>query len=409
MTCISRSAFADMLVRFPLGADPVGMNLLLEGIKKSTGIKVVAVATVRSTDDGLPNISESILQKYKQAEDSYKNVLLEKTIETLKTIDEECIKTASFEACRSLVFDSALLRGMSAFALGQISNAEHEFRNAYLALPTGILDPKKYSPNILRAYASACADLQNLPQAEIKLNVRPKEANVFVNGELSNSRSLRLSPGTHVLEGRLLGYRNTTLIIKVDSSGQAEKEISLKLEPKPNASAWGQLIEEISKEDWNPTEVGVSALLKRFNIDFVLMLDFSIDGAYMLAELARSDRREIVELPKLSAPWSSLPEGFDIALQTYMGKPPNRQENILNPSASQTVEYNDEEDDGELDEDDEPDEFEDTSIRFKTPDKPEEAVPVKKKGIHKKPWFWISTIAITAIISGVAISIAVQD
>lgn len=413
--CLPMEVLADILVRVPPGTSPEYTAALIEALKQSTGAGAISVsARMPKADKNLAEPPEELKTKLEEAETAYKRLELEKALLILDGTDVECMKSASFEACRSFLFDSALLRGMSLFALSRADDADQEFRSAHAAYPAKVLDPKKYSPNILRAFAAACVENDTAPAAEIRLVADPKESILVVNGKEQSTSNVRLSAGRHVIEARLPGFDETFLFVEVTSEGKAADTIMLRPTPKSDVNAWADLAAAVSRKQWSPTEPGVDLLLSRFSIDSVLMLTLDKDGASMNARLARAGRRDTSELPPLAASENDLSPAFEEALKNELGIAPPRTSPpvvLTGPSNTPPTTYEDdnEEDDSAI-EDNEEDDEEESSIQYEESlDDSSNAKAERNKKILKSPWLWISVGVVAAIVTGVVVSVQVQD
>ena len=401
-----KNADADLLVRYPAGMEPSHIAEVVDALKDSLQIGVLSVAAQPDVPAAVSTPSPRLEEKLLAAEAAYKRLALEDAAVLTADLDAECLAAATFETCRKLMFDATLLRGMALFALERTDEAAAAFRTAHTVLPEKVLDPKQYSPNILRAFAAACAETESAPRAEIQLIGEPSDAQLFLDGTAVQGTTIRPAPGRHFIEADLPGFDRAHRILDVDADS-SPKQVVLRPTPQGDVAAWTALTAAISDPKWTPTDPGMSYLLRRFRIDAVLMLDFKTDGGAPAVQLARAGFRDRQPLPVVNSIQGELPSDFDQALKEALGlaKP---QLAVIPAAVPEGPAY----DDGADDEDDadvlEDDDEEDSSIQFDASDDAS-GPPEKQKNILKSPWLWISIGMVAAIVTGVVVAVQVQD
>lgn len=402
------NAFSDILVRYPSGLDAVSAAALSEAIGQAAGEKVVGISARPSPLPKAAQVPAGVTERLAAAASAYKRLELDAVINLLRDLEAACVQAVSFAVCRDALFDAAMLRAMSLVALGRPEEAQVEFRNAHIAHPSEVPDPKKYSPNILRAFAAACAETESLPRVEIHIDTAPLDTIVLVDGNSVLSRSLALVPGRHFIESRPAGFTDVVRIIELATTGENLGTVHLDSSPLADPEAWAALSSAVSDDQWSPGDPGIPSLMTRFQIDTVLLLAYLQGGNAMAVRAARLGKRDLADLPVLNVPWTPLADEFKHALQFARGLPmqnPPAQLPTLGPvpPALQDDAFA-EDDESDLED---ADEDEDPSIRFQTD--AEMPVATEKKSIWKSPWFWISVGAVTAIVSGVVVAVQIQD
>jgi hypothetical protein len=409
MLTVNTGVFADILVRTPIAMDAAEISPLIEALKQTahTSVTVVSSQPHRLAEKLPP---PDVAERLQSAEAAYRNLELDAAIESLKGVNEECVLSASYDGCRDFLYEAALLRGMSYLALKRTEEAEFEFRSAHIASPSSVLNPKKYSPSILRAFASACQEFETASGTLVHLRPSPDNAAVFADGNPVKSDAVRLSSGRHIIEVRLPGFDTKRLFVEVDAKGGGAPEvIAPVLPPSDDVTAWSALVAAVSEDNWTPAEPGMTSLLARFRIDAVLMLrsndNLGEKGGESAVRLGQAGKMDILELPpvRLSAPISAqLQEALTAAFRGPSASKPVPSEGPAPPSAEEAA-SEDEEDDSLLDEEDE-----DPALQFDGSEEPLKPAS-QKKNIFKSPWLWISVGVVVAIVSGVVIAVKVQD
>ena len=400
-----KQAGADLLVRYPVGMEPSHLANFVESLRSSLEIGVLSVAKQPTVAATAPPPSPATVDRLHAAEAAYKRLDLEKAVTSASDLDTACLRETTFGSCQSLMFDSALLRGMAFFALGRTAEADASFQTAHTLFPGKVLDPKRYSPNILRAFAAACADAESASKVDFRLIGEPPDAVFFLDGEAVRETTVRLSLGRHIVEAHLPGFDKAVRIINVDEDS-VPGEVVLRPTPQSDVAAWTALTAALSSPDWTPTDPGIPYLLRRFRIDAVLLLDFETDGTALEVRLAREGRRDLQSLPGIDSLLVTPNAAFNRSLKEALGLA-EQQPPVAAPLAvPEGPMYTDAEDDDDLDEDEE--EEEDSSIQFDTSDEPV-AQPDGSKNILKSPWLWISVGVVAAIVTGVVVSVQVQD
>ena len=147
-------------------------------------------------------------------------------------------------------------------------------------------------------------------------------------------------------------------------------------------------------------------MMARFKIDYVVKVEPAALGAARLeTSLARVGEDDLVVLPALGRPGEVVSQGFLRELKRAMGIP------VVEPkplAVSPAVPADDDTvGDGPLEEEEDP------SIRFREPDKEDEAAPADEKSegskLVRSPWLWVSIGAVAAIVAGFAVTAHLAD
>jgi hypothetical protein len=406
------------LVRFPRGFDVADMSTTAKALEQQVGVHTVGVAEAEKEDRGLStDLPEQVTGLLERAQTAYKELNLTLALEILEPAEALCLSHAVYSACQSFLFEADLLRGMALDAMGNKEAAAQSFRSAHIALPTRVADPRRYPPDIIRAFAKACADVESAGAATVALSSDPEGASFRADGvPVASPEALSLTPGRHIVASELLGFEDAWQRVDVDASGVAPSEVRFALTPLPHVDAWKALVAHISTPGWRPTDPGLDALLDRFKIDAVILLERGPAGvAGLVAKIAVSKDAQLQELPSPGAPGAPISEAFTVRVKENMGLEVTP---VADPDPTATVSPPPPEahppeahPDGEAGKAlGDQDENEDPSVRFLEGDKAEgdEEAGTGAK-LLKSPWFWISIGIVTAIVTGVVVATQVGD
>lgn len=406
LTGVASSVRADILVRFPKGFDVGQMSEMAKGIERALAVHTIGVVEsepfVPDAPTAVPKQSEDRLAKARTA---YKELDLPSVLNNLAGAEESCLQESSFGVCRGFLFEVGLLRGTALDAMGDKKAAARAFRSAHRADPTRMVDPRQYPPDILSAFAKACA-VEPPPVVRIALVSEPDGARFRLDDDLiSDPSAVALHPGTHLLEAELIGFERSRRIVTVDPASPPAGELQFQLTPESHFNAWKALVAHISKPVWHPEAPGVAALMERFRIDAVIRVSRKPGGPPILqgdiAVAGKPGTRSLSSPGEIGAP---LPEGFLIDIKDALGivEAPVVEAPVVEAPSPPSP---DEEDQAEAEE-----EEEDPSIRFNGADEPRDEEETRK-GIKllKSPWFWVSVGAIVAIVTGVVVTTQVGD
>ena len=375
---------------------------------------VLAVQEVQAQPEPLPPSVGALLEK---ANAAYRRLDLEAVSSILEGAEAACLEAAPYVTCREFIFNINMVRGMALMASAgtETAAADQAFRSAHIALPTRILDPKLYPPNTMRAFANAWTASETMPRTICDIASKPPRVRVFVDGEAApgDGAAVSLSPGRHVIEARFLGYEPQYRVVEVASAAAPPIAVRFELTPESDVVAWKNLIREISNPAWQGKNGEISALLNRFQINYVLLLTPIPNGTPgFQADLVSASENSLHTLPELGPPGADVSEAFSGALMDALG--------IARPAAPPVPVFvdgplgNDDDDEGTIEGDegedeDDLDEDEDPSIRFSDANETEDNGERRFVTVLKSPWLWVSVGIVAAIVTGVVVSTQIED
>ncbi len=404
---LPRLTAADVLLMYPVGMSAGQAETVASALSRGAGVTVLAVAQKLPSSAVERSPSPAVEAEFASAASAYKELALNDVPRLLQGIEERCVQSASLDACRSVLFEAGMLRGMAFFAAGKTDEASLEFQSAHIAHPSKIPDPKRYSPNILRAFAAACADLEDAPRIRLVVDTTPAEAAVSVDGREIQSGEVDLLPGRHVVRARLAGFVDDVRVLDL----RQEDRLVLSLTPQGDPEAWETLRSLLSDEHASANDAALHLLIRRFRIDAVILGTLADNGRKVLFRVQKTGASTSTALPALSLGADTIPPSFVEGAGASLGIPLTA--GPLDParaSKSKTEAETDAAAEAETDEDGEDiadeDEDEDPSIQYRPSG--EEARTAKRKSILKSPWFWISVAAVTAVVSGVVIGVQME-
>ena len=430
-------AEADLLVRFPIDTPAKEMATVTKQLERSLGLHVLGVnakpiVAQEEAPAAVPAAASEALEKAKAA---YKRLALDEVVTLLDGVEGRCLDQAGYDTCRSLLFDVYMIRGMALMAIdSEAEDADQAFRSAHIVEPTRVLDPKKYPPNVLRRFAKAWTDSKAVTVC--RLNSAPDEARFLVDGSPTKERAVALTPGSHVIEARLVGHAPLYRLVNianitpgsvtpdsvtpdsvtpgnitagVTAAKPSPLDIRFELTPHSDALVWKTLVGRISDPDWQGQDPEVGQLLSRFDISAVVMLSSPRPTGELSAEIAFADRVGVQHLPSITAlapPLSqTFTDGLKRALDIPVAPPPAATPAIV--TGPTDTDFMDEIFDTEDEDEDALDEDEDPSVRFGDTDDLEDTSP-KFSTVMKSPWLWISLGLVAAIVGGVVVSTQVD-
>ncbi len=406
LTGVATPVHSDILVRFPRGFDVGRMSEIAKGIERELAVHAIGVVEAEPfVDHGPSMVPERADARLAKAKTAYKELDLPSVLEILSNAEETCLKEASFAVCRDFLFEVNMLRGTALDAMGSKETAADAFRSAHRADFARVVDPRQYPPDIMSAFAKACA-AEPAPFSGTSLVSVPAGARFLLDGvEVTDPSKVPLHSGTHLLEAALIGFEKGRKIVTVYPSNPPSGELVFQLSPLSHFHAWKALVAYISQPVWRPEEPGVAALLERFRIDAVIAISReSAAPSTLRGDLALAGKPGMRSLSSPGEIGSPLSEGFLTDIKDALGiagAPAVVTAPAVNPPPPPAVV--DDEDQAEEEE-------EDPSIRF---NRASETVSEEetRKGIKllKSPWFWVSVGAIAAIVTGVVVTTQVGD
>ncbi len=387
------SAEADILISFPKGVDAAWVQEFTDAVEHSTNMPVVGI--VAPTAEPSPPVTppQTASDLLATAHAKYKELHLEEVLTTLTGAEAVCLDNAGFEICRSFLFEINLLRGLTLEALNRSEEAAQAFRSAHLADRSRVVDPRQYPPRILRAFAKACSVPDRT--AELTLTSDPAGADFYVNGEIAKSPT-RVGPGRHIVEGRFVGYQRAWKSVDIGIDRKRIAAVDLRLTPKSEMEAWKTLVQQISSASWRPGEQGMAALLNRFKISHVVLLESPHDdGARYEASLGEPGEADLIVLPSPGRPLEPASEAFHEGLKRVLGIPTPA---VVAPRPPEEADIPDDDEANELDEQEDP------SLRFTDPEEVPETPNDSNRRLIRSPWLWISVGVVAAIVTGFAVT-----
>jgi hypothetical protein len=409
-------ATAEILVRFPAGTDISHVSGTAKALERAVGVPILGVLAIQESEMTPMPLPPTIGVRLEKARAAYRKLELDTVPAILDGAETACLNAAPYETCREFLFEINMIKGMALLASPgkETSDADQAFRSAHIADPVRVLDPRRYPPNVIRAFANAWTGSEAIPKTDCSIVSNPKGVQLSLNGVPVRGDVLRLAPGRHVIEARFLGFEAQFQLVEIAPGTKGPITIRFNLNPETDVVAWKSLIREISNHAWQGRDEQVAALLTRFQISYVVLLArVPEDKDGLKAMLASASDRDFRSLPALYQLGPPVPDTFVSALMDAIGieKPAAKTDAeavVIGPSNADG--YDSEsffDDEGDHD-DDALDEDEDPSVRF-IGGVDEEAGERRFTRVMKSPWLWISVGIVAAIVTGVVVSTQVED
>ena len=395
-------AAADVLLLYPPGMPTSHAEALAASLRSSIGLKVVAAAEKPAPSVASSSPPQVVIEQIASGEAAYKKLNLSEVPVLLDGIEGTCARLASVASCRDIFFEAAMLRAMALSAAGEPDEAEREYQNAHIAYPSRIPEPKRYSPNVLRAFAAACADLDAQPGIRLRIRELPAGSAIFVDGERLKNDEVKVPPGRHVLFARCAGFDDAVRVLDL----REDSDVPMPLAPLNDPDAWEALLSHASRLRNTAADRALLPLLQRFDIDAVLLARYNSTGDAIQFRLMADGKWNSSAFVPLPVGETTVSSELSAALRAALGPPP--QDGPITPAVSARVSAQTAPSAGEEEDDDgsvisEEDEDENPAIQYQSGN--ETPTASKKKNIFKSPWFWISIAATAAIVSGVAVGV----
>lgn len=366
-------------------------------IEKATGMKtrgVVAVSNKGPEEPPQPDADDR--KALDDAKSAFQELKLERAERLAEKAESGCLEKLNAELCRELIFEARMLKGMAAEALGQKEAAAKAFRSAHAVDPSRVLDPRKYPPRTISSFMSACAAGERAGSAAVELASKPIGASFDVNGRPVDARKVNLTPAAHIIEASLSGYEPARTVLEIGMDSKGPGKITVPLKSLPDLGAWEDMRAGLSAPSLNLTEAGLSGLLRRFDITYVVLLEKSETAGGFEASLGAPEARNLESLPAIGLPGEPVSDEFVESLKEALGIAP-QPEQATAPVPEVAVE-------DETDEDDES-----SLTRIRTEDADESATDSENmRKVIRSPWFWGSLGVVAAVVAGVAIASAVD-
>ncbi len=390
------SSRASTLVHFPQGTEPDQVAFVVRKIEQTTEVETRGIVAISQTTKEHPiELPQEAIVALDRARSAYKELDLERASASAEEAEKKCLDNLPVTVCRRLLFDARMLVGMAGAALGNQDMSAQAFRSAHAVDPSRVADPRIYPPQIVRAFSGACAAGERATPIRIRFLSTPLGASFWIDGvEADPSNEASLSPGRHIIEASLLGYKSLHRIVEVELGASTPKQVAIKLAPLPEAEAWEEMKKGLSSQFPDISSLGLAALLKRFDIDRIIVFTKDVkhpngfDAHLILPGIPGT--KPLAGINPSAEP--SMPD-FVNGLKDALGMtPPPEPEPAGAPPLK--ISFND-----DKEEDDES-----SSIRLRPEDADEsEEEKDDTRKLFTSPWFWVSIGAAVALVAGVVI------
>jgi hypothetical protein len=388
------AARADVGLRVPAEATPDEVAAITAALKKAQPKAVRVFVAAPTPPPATPPLAAT--ERLERARKAYKNLELDAARTDLAAAETACLAGGSCGACRDLLFDAHLLAGAIAVSLGQDEVAAAEFVTAHAAQLSRVVDPRRFPPKIVGAFNRACADMENLPPAAIRVGSEPKGASLWLNGApIQADGAVEVRARRVYVEARLAGFAPRCEALDPAAGPSSTLRLSaIAADKEPDEAA--RLLAAADPA----LDAAAIAFLGRIGLDRFVSLSLAAQPSRFTVRAARTGMPTWVELPPLSGAADAGSAQFTEALATALGDPPAVEVVPVPPPPDPL----DDDPDG-LD-----DEEEDDSIMLDPDvgDPPDDGTGSGSK-ILKSPWLWISIGVVVAVVGGVVIGTQVSD
>jgi hypothetical protein len=391
------AARADLAVRVPAEATPDEAAAIESALHKAQGaaVRVLVAPPAAPQIPGPPLPATAALERARKA---YKSLDMDTARSELAAAEAACLEGGGCGACLELLFDAHLLLGAIAASLEQDDVAAAEFVTAHAALPSRVVDPRRFPPKIVGAFNRACADAERQAPLAVRLAAEPADASLWVNGS-----SIRAGADVPVrsrrvyVEARLVGHAPRCEAVEAAAAPTSAHTIRLAriaAEAEP-----GEVERVLSRAA--ALDGPAVAFLGRVGIDRFVAVALAAAPSRFSVRAAHAGAPAWVDLPPLRSAADAASPQFAEALAAAVGEEP---ESVPAPAPATPPIPPDEEPDG-LD-----DESEDDTLLL-DPDAATapDAGPSTGSKILRSPWLWISLGVVVAVVGGVVIGTQVND
>ncbi|MCK9461873.1 MAG: hypothetical protein M0R80_19765, partial [Proteobacteria bacterium] len=384
------AARADVGVRVPLEATPDEVTAIEAAIRTAQGAKVRTFAARPGGDPASPLVPSAATEAFERARRAYKNLEMDVARAALAEAEAACVAGGACAACRDLLFDAHVLAGAVAGSLGRDDAAVAEFVAAHAVHPSRVVDPRRFPPKIVGAFARACADADKLPSTPIRVVSKPPGASLAMSGtQIRSGAEIAVRSHRVYVEARLAGFSPRCEAIDPAAAGASAHEMVLAPLPAPEEEGEADRLLAATAPALDAAAI---AFLARIGVDRFVALSLAAKPHRFAARAAHAGAPAWVSLPPLATAADAASPQFAEALAAAVGEP-----RVVEAPPPPDPPPEDDLDD--LDDD-----KEDDSVVL-DPDLgelPDGGATTGAK-VFRSPWLWISLGVVLVVVGGVVI------
>jgi len=191
-------------------------------------VTVVAAPNLPRVPDHRPQLVAQIAVELAAARQLYYQAQPERAAERLEAVLKAQAPSLAREGQFRALHQIYLWFGISLAKAGDNARAILCFIDA-LILDRSPLDATRFPPSVLGLFSRAARTLAQRQRQPVRLRVEPSGADINVDGRRQHRRTMRLTPGTHWLQVRAIGYR--PVVRRLQVAGSDTLSITLRRAP----------------------------------------------------------------------------------------------------------------------------------------------------------------------------------
>jgi hypothetical protein len=391
------AARADVGVRIPAEATPDEVAAIEAAAQRAQPAAVrIFAARPAAGAPAEPMAPAAATEALERARKAYKNLEMDAARAALAEAEVACVGAGSCTGCRDLLFDAHLLAGAIAVSIGQDDLGAGEFVTAHAVQPSRVVDPRRFPPKIVGAFNRACADMEKLPPAALRVVSDPPGAALSLNGApIAAGDAVPVKSRRAYVEARLAGYapRCEAIDVSAATAPQAIRLAPLAADLEPAEA------ERLLATTAPALDAAAIAFLGRLGVDRFVTLSLAAAPSRFAVRAARAGAPAWIELPPLASAAGAASPDFAKALAAALGEKPDAEAALPRPPDPPAVEDPDGLEDEEEDEN--------VLLDPEAGGTPDTGTGAGSK-ILRSPWLWISVGVVVAVVGGVVIGTQVN-